>query len=67
MMPGMPDIDPLEMLKDFVADMPVPEMAVITAQMVRSMADRIAAEYPDDATRLREAADLIDSIAKGMA
>jgi len=67
MMPGMPDLDPLEMLRAFVADMPVPEMAIITAQMVRSMADRIDAEYPDDAARLKEAADLIDSISKGMA
>ena len=60
----MPDMDPMEMFKALIVEMPLDQMSDVVVQMVRGMADRVAAEYPDDATSLREAADIIEATVK---
>ena len=60
----MPDLDPMELLKMMISQGPLDQIGDATVQMVRGMADRVDAEYPDDATRLREAADIIEATVK---
>jgi len=60
----MSDEQAVEMFRVMLVQMPLDQMTDVVVQMVRAMGDRIDAEYPDDATSLRDAADRIEGVMK---
>jgi len=64
MMPG--EMDPKEMLMMLMADVPIVGMGDVICEMIKRLADRVEAEYPEQALKLRDAAVIIAEAIKAV-